>query len=100
MLLENAESTNKRYYSILNSPIGKIVVEDNDQHFSHPRTLSLSNDKNNKTPMFSSAKTYTDKLMPNCGIFILQFLTIVVLIIIVFFRFSNICDKFTNKNEV
>lgn len=48
MLLENDESTNKRHYSILNSSIGKIVVEDNDQHFSHPRTISLSNDKHNK----------------------------------------------------
>ncbi|XP_029348575.1 uncharacterized protein LOC107885061 [Acyrthosiphon pisum] len=51
---ENAESSNSRH-SILNSPIGKIVVEDNDQNFSSSHSNSLSNNKNYKL-MFSSAK--------------------------------------------
>lgn len=72
MFLETAESTNKIHCSILNSPIRKIVVKDNDKNFSHLHSMSQSNDINNKTPMFSSAKTYTDKLMPNCGIFIFK----------------------------
>lgn len=69
MLLDNTESSEKRY-SILNSPIGKIVVKDNDKNFSQLHSMSQSNNKNSNTPRFSSAKTSTDKLMPDCGIFI------------------------------
>lgn len=74
MFLENAlssitYSSNKRD-SILNSPIGKITVEDNDQSFSNCHLMSQSNNKNNTPNMFSSAKNNTDKLMTNCGIFI------------------------------
>jgi len=65
MLLENAASTNKGHYSILNSPIGKIVVEDNDQHFSHPRTISLKNDKNNKHKFSSAKRTLFDTNEPD-----------------------------------
>lgn len=57
ILLENAESPNSRH-TILNSPIGKIVVEDNDQTFSYSHSRSLSNDRNNKSK-FSSAKRTT-----------------------------------------
>lgn len=57
ILLENAESSYSRH-TILNSPIGKIVVEDNDQSFSYSHSRSLSNDKNNKSK-FSSAKRTT-----------------------------------------
>eukprot|EP00102_Acyrthosiphon_pisum_P011032 XP_008179596.2 PREDICTED: uncharacterized protein LOC100573651 isoform X1 [Acyrthosiphon pisum] len=76
---ENAEFSNSRH-SILNSPIGKIVVEDNDQNFSSSHSKSLSNNNNNSnTPMFSSAKTINtaDKLMPNCDFptFVLNALT-------------------------
>lgn len=72
MLLEIAESTNKTHCSIMNSPIRKIVVKDNDKNFSYLHSMSQSNDINNKKPINSSAKTYTEKLMPNCGIFILK----------------------------
>jgi len=65
MLLGNAASTNKRHYSISNSPISKIVVEDNDQHFSHPCTISLLNDKNNKHKFSSAKRTLFDTNEPN-----------------------------------
>ncbi|XP_029348577.1 uncharacterized protein LOC115033016 [Acyrthosiphon pisum] len=64
---ENSESSNTRH-SILYSPIGKIVVGDNDQNFCYSHSKSVSNVKNSNTPMFYSAKTNNtaDKLMPNC----------------------------------
>ncbi|CAI6374240.1 unnamed protein product [Macrosiphum euphorbiae] len=62
---DNTESSEK-IYSILNSPIGKIVVKDNDKNFAQLHSMSQSNNKNSNTPRFSSAKTSTDKLMSNC----------------------------------
>jgi len=57
IFLENAESSYTRH-TILNSPIGKIVVEDNDQNISYSHSRSLLNDRNNKSK-FSSAKRIT-----------------------------------------
>lgn len=47
MLLENVTSINKRHNSLLNSPIGKVVVTDQQL------VMSQSYNKNNR-PMFSS----------------------------------------------
>jgi len=47
MLLENAESS----HLILNSPIGKMVVEDNDQHSSQQLSQSYCK-KNNNSEFF------------------------------------------------
>ncbi|CAI6376201.1 unnamed protein product [Macrosiphum euphorbiae] len=73
---DNTESSEK-IYSILNSPIGKIVVKDNDKNFSQLHSMSQSNNKNRNTPRFSSAKTSTDKLMLNCDFqtFVINLLT-------------------------
>jgi len=74
MFLENAVSsiahTSNKRHSVLNSPIGKITVEDDDQSFSNCHLMSQSNNKNNTPNMFSSAKNNTDKLMTNYGNFI------------------------------
>lgn len=93
MLLGNKELVDKRNYSILNSPIGKIVVEDNDQDLPHLQSTSQSNDKN-KTPLFSSSKTLTDKFMPNCGILFIYFLYIMLnrysyLLLLIFLDFQT-----------
>jgi len=57
MFLENAVSsithTSNKRHSVLNSPIGKIVVEDINHDFSPLHLMSQSNNKNN-TPMLSS----------------------------------------------
>jgi len=84
MLLENAEFSNSGN-SILNSPIGKIIVE--DQNFCYSHSKSLSNNKNSNAPMFSSAKTNNtaEKLMPNCGNCFLPFLHITTVVLSLLF---------------
>lgn len=57
----------KRHYSILKSPIGKIIVEDIDQDFSHPHLMSQSNNKNKpkisaKRALFGTDETLNRKL--------------------------------------
>ena len=67
MFLENAVSsithTSNKKHSVLNSPIGKMVTEDINHDFSPLHLMSQSNNKNNTSNMFSSAKNNTDKLM-------------------------------------
>jgi len=46
ILLVSADSSNKRHYSIRNSPIGKIGAKDIDQDFGQPLSQSYYN-KNN-----------------------------------------------------
>jgi len=67
MFLENivssiGHSTNKRP-SVLNSPIGKITVGNNDQNISNLHLMFQSNNKNNSpNNMLFSVKNNTDKL--------------------------------------